>query len=329
MASLDYSRWDGVGDSSSDEDVVQPPDAMKPFLAAADGDTPAAFASFFDAKREEAELRGEGRRDGETGLAFAVRLGESEQRRADQVEAEGDELATMVDLIRREACRKTSGADAMGACADGVEETKTAANRLKMLPVVEYLAIIAKDDKKCFTATGELGDLTRSLEGLAYARGVDSIELGVVAMALMYRVPVAGAPSEGNVRSTLAEIHAHERFALYRAVAMEQRDVAAGRATTRVPDAATRPVRVDERLRKKLARRRCDVCDLRVPLSRSHFRLCDGCGQRRYCGVSCQRRDWLENRHCDDCEDLARHARLFKYLRQTRRGARRRPAGVY
>ena len=69
----------------------------------------------------------------------------------------------------------------------------------------------------------------------------------------------------------------------------------------------TRAAPVVSKRLTKLRRRRCDVCQQQGPLSEPSFPICDGCGLRRYCGVECQRNDWLTgHKHscghqCDKC----------------------------
>lgn len=55
------------------------------------------------------------------------------------------------------------------------------------------------------------------------------------------------------------------------------------------------------RILRKHTRRICDVCSKRVPFTEPHFQLCDGCGERRFCGVECQRFDWLDGGHSREC----------------------------
>mmetsp|Transcript_8320 Transcript_8320/g.24983 ORF Transcript_8320/g.24983 Transcript_8320/m.24983 type:complete len:263 (-) Transcript_8320:42-830(-) len=56
------------------------------------------------------------------------------------------------------------------------------------------------------------------------------------------------------------------------------------------------------RRQRKEERRLCDVCGLRGRLDRPSFPVCDECSNRRYCSVDCQRVDWFERRHSQQCE---------------------------
>ena len=268
-------------------------------------------AAYWDFEVEAARLRGEEMRRGEDDFDFAARLINSAKVGEKWYFMQGDDyeesMNYALEAVGRERVRRAErDAVATRAVVKREAEARRASlrwmrNESVVMALFRYIERFANEFTTILLQQ-QSNRLRLSMEQLASAREVDEIDLYCVAWATMYRVPVAGAPIE--LRSLLVELHAHERFALHRCVAMEHPLIVAGRATMRVPDPATRPVRVDERLRKKLARRRCDVCDLRVPLWRSHFWLCDGCGLRRYCGVDCQRRDWLANRHCDECENL-------------------------
>ena len=60
-------------------------------------------------------------------------------------------------------------------------------------------------------------------------------------------------------------------------------------------------VRREERMERRIARRKCDVCQRADPVSSPRFLLCAGCGKRRYCSEDCQKLDWLECGHKAVC----------------------------
>ena len=60
-------------------------------------------------------------------------------------------------------------------------------------------------------------------------------------------------------------------------------------------------VRREERMERRIARRKCDVCQRADPVSSQRFLLCAGCGKRRYCSEHCQKMDWLECGHKAAC----------------------------
>ena len=57
------------------------------------------------------------------------------------------------------------------------------------------------------------------------------------------------------------------------------------------------------RTQARQARRLCDRCGLRGPLSQEGFPVCGGCGARRYCSVGCQREDWVAGGHSSWCPE--------------------------
>ena len=65
---------------------------------------------------------------------------------------------------------------------------------------------------------------------------------------------------------------------------------------------ATPPTREE----RKLARRLCDVCGKRGPVEELCFPVCDNCSSRRYCGLDCQREDWIQRGHREQCAALSR-----------------------
>ena len=83
----------------------------------------------------------------------------------------------------------------------------------------------------------------------------------------------------------------HEDNALYRVIVAETPAIQTYLAEVRHAGKEL-PFGIDERLRKKLPRRRCDVCEVLGPIAKEAFPLCDGCGARRYCDVGCQEIDW-------------------------------------
>ena len=52
---------------------------------------------------------------------------------------------------------------------------------------------------------------------------------------------------------------------------------------------------------RAMARRTCDVCARQGSLNEEALPLCDGCGERRYCSVECQRVDWVLHGHAEAC----------------------------
>ena len=60
-------------------------------------------------------------------------------------------------------------------------------------------------------------------------------------------------------------------------------------------------VRGEERMERRIARRKCDVCQRADPISSPRFLLCAGCGKRRYCSEDCQKLDWFDNAHKASC----------------------------
>ena len=60
-------------------------------------------------------------------------------------------------------------------------------------------------------------------------------------------------------------------------------------------------VRREERMERRIARRKCDVCQRADPVSSLRFLLCAGCGKRRYCSEDCQKLDWFDNGHKAAC----------------------------
>ena len=56
----------------------------------------------------------------------------------------------------------------------------------------------------------------------------------------------------------------------------------------------------------KLERRACDVCGRQADVDEPRCAVCDGCGERRYCGVLCQRVDWIMNKHSENCSGASR-----------------------
>ena len=56
----------------------------------------------------------------------------------------------------------------------------------------------------------------------------------------------------------------------------------------------------------KLERRACDVCGRQADVDEPRCAVCDGCGDRRYCGVHCQRADWTRDKHSEKCSGASR-----------------------
>ena len=57
---------------------------------------------------------------------------------------------------------------------------------------------------------------------------------------------------------------------------------------------------------EKLERRACDICGRQADVDEPRCAVCDGCGERRYCGVLCQRVDWIMNKHSENCSGASR-----------------------
>ena len=56
----------------------------------------------------------------------------------------------------------------------------------------------------------------------------------------------------------------------------------------------------------KLERRACDICGRQADVDEPRCAVCDGCGDRRYCGTLCQRADWILNKHSEQCSGASR-----------------------
>ncbi len=57
---------------------------------------------------------------------------------------------------------------------------------------------------------------------------------------------------------------------------------------------------------EKLERRACDICGRQADVDEPRCAVCDGCGDRRYCGTLCQRADWILNKHSEKCSGASR-----------------------
>ena len=57
---------------------------------------------------------------------------------------------------------------------------------------------------------------------------------------------------------------------------------------------------------EKLERRACDICGRQADVDEPRCAVCDGCGDRRYCGTLCQRADWILNKHSEQCSGASR-----------------------
>ena len=57
---------------------------------------------------------------------------------------------------------------------------------------------------------------------------------------------------------------------------------------------------------EKLERRACDICGRQADVDEPRCAVCDGCGDRRYCGTLCQQADWILNKHSEQCSGASR-----------------------